>query len=207
MTTPVESLVRAVPQIRYRGDAEALRLQFERNAIWNRMVCAGDRLPDVPLIEAELGPIHLDRLRHTGPVVLVFFRYAGSPECEAALRNYRHTLAPALSGLDAHLVAVSPQVPQRLAEAKRRLGLGFLVASDPRHGLLDKLNIGFESPGADTVLGAGRSMLPFAAVVVADRAGVVRYADVHADWTSITAPGAIIRAVHAFESRRQATGR
>jgi hypothetical protein len=34
-------------------------------------------------------------------------------------------------------------------------------------------------------------------VVVADRAGLVRYADVHADWTTLTAPGSIIRAVRA----------
>jgi peroxiredoxin len=201
MTTSVHPLPHtargAGRPVRYSGDVEAFRLQFERNAIWNRMIAPGDRLPNVPLLEADLGPIHLDRLRHTGPVVLVFFHYAGSPECEAALRSYQYTLAPALAGLDAHLVAVSPQVPERLEAVKRRHNLSFLVASDPRHSLIDALNIGFASPGADAVLGAGRSVLPFAAVVVADRAGLVRYADVHADWTTLTAPGAIIRAVHA----------
>ena len=181
------------------GDAEAFRLQFERTAFWNRMVAPGDRLPDQPLLEADLGPIHLDRLRRTGPVVLVFFRYAASPECEAALRGYQHTLAPALAGLDAHLVAVSPQVPDRLVALKRRHNLGYFVAADPRHSLIDAFNIGFASPGADTVLGAGRSVLPFATVVVADRAGLIRFADVHADWATLTAPGAIIRAVRSIE--------
>ncbi|MDT5042871.1 MAG: hypothetical protein QOE51_3856 [Actinoplanes sp.] len=191
-------------RLRHSGDAEALRLQFERNAIWNRMVAAGDRLPVVPLVEVDLGPIHLDRLRDTGPVVLIFFRYAGSPECAAALRRYEYTLAPALAGLDAHLVAVSPQEPQRLEAAKRRHNLSYLVASDPRHALIDALNIGFASPGADAVLGTGRSVLPFAAVVVVDRAGLVRYADVHADWASLTAPGAIIRAVRAITDNKLA---
>ena len=200
MTTSVRPEPRtnrgAARPVRYSGDIEAFRLQFEQDAIWHRMIAAGDRLPDLPLLEADLGVIHLDRLRHTGPVVLVFFHYAGSPECEAALRTYEYTLAPALDGLDAHLVAVSPQVPERLAAVKRRHHLSFLVASDPRHGLIDALNLGFASPGADTVLGAGRSVLPFAAVVVADRTGVVRFTDVHADWTTLTAPGAIIRSVH-----------
>jgi peroxiredoxin len=199
MTIPVQPTTQIGEPVRHRDDAEAFRLQFERNAIWNRMVAAGDRLPIVPLIEADLGPIHLDRLLHTGPVVLVFFRYAGSPECEAALRTYQFTLAPALASLDAHLVAVSPQAPDRLEAVKRRHQLTFLVASDPRHGLIDALNIGFASPNAGTVLGTRRSVLPFAAVVVADRAGVVRYVDVHADWTSRTAPGSIIRAVGAVE--------
>jgi peroxiredoxin len=187
-----------VRPVRYSDDAEAFRLQFERDAIWNRMVAPGDRLPDVPLLEADLGPIHLQRLRDTGPVVLIFFRHAGSPECEAALRAYQYTLAPALSGLDAHLVAVSPQVPERLEPVKRRHNLGYLVAADPRHALIDALNIGFARPGAGVVLGTGRSVLPFAAVVVADRSGVIRYTDLHADWTTLTAPGAIIRAVHAL---------
>jgi peroxiredoxin len=186
--------------VRYTDDAAAFRLQFEQDAIWNRMVAPGDRLPNLSLIEADLGPIHLDRLRDTGPVVLVFFRFAGSPECEAALRVYQYALLPALAVLDAHLVAVSPQAPGRLEAVKRRHNLGFLVASDPRHALIDALNIGFAKPGAGSLLGTGRSVLPFAAVVVADRAGVVRYTDLHADWTTVTAPGAVIRAVGAIVS-------
>ena len=200
MTTFVHPRQQTGRLVRHSGDAEAFRLQFERNAIWNRMVAPGDRLPDEPVIEVDLGPIHLDRLRQIGPVVLVFFRHAGSPECAAALRTYQHTLAPGLAGLDAHLVAVSPQAPALLEAAKRRHRHRFLVASDPRHTLIDALNIGFANPAATSVLGTGRSVLPFATVVVADRTGRVRYADVHADWTTLTAPRAIIRAVHAIQS-------
>jgi peroxiredoxin len=119
------------------------------------MVTAGDLLPDLPLLEVDLGPIHLNRLRDTGPVVLVFFRHAYSPECDAALRAYRDSLAPALAALDAHLVAVSPQAPARLEAVKRRHDLGFFVASDPRHLLIDAFNLGFSSPGIDTALGTG----------------------------------------------------
>jgi len=90
--------------------------------------------------------------------------------------------------------------PERLEAVKRRHNLGFLVASDPRHALIDAFNIGFASPGAGAVLGTGRSVLPFAAVVVADRAGIIRYTDLHADWTTLTAPGSVIRAVHAIGS-------
>lgn len=207
MKTPVDHLARRGGPTRSGSDIEAVQAQFERNAIWNRMVTAGDRLPDMALIEADLGLVHLHRLRHTGPVVLVFFSYVGSVRCEAALRRYRDRLEPALVVLNAHLVAVSPQVPERLRELKRRLDLGFLVASDPRHALIDRLNIGFEVPGADTVLGAGRAVLPFATVVVADRAGFVRHVDVRGDWASPTDPQAIIRVVEAMESRRRsATG-
>ena len=125
----------------------------------------------------------------------MFFRHAGSALCDATLRTYRDFLVPELTALDAHLVAVSPQEPGRLEAVKRRHDLGFFVASDPRHVLIDAFGIGFSSPGVDRVLGTGRSVLPYPTVVVADRAGVVRYADVHPDWSVRTAPRPIIAAV------------
>lgn len=187
--------------IRHGVDDQTFRFTFESNAIWNRMVAAGDRLPDLPLLEVDLGPIHLNRLRDTGPVVLVFFRHANSAPCDTALRAYRDSLAPGLAALDAHLVAVSPQAPARLEAIKRRHDLGFFVASDPRHTLIDAFNLGFSSPGSDTVLGTGRSVLPFAAAVVADRAGNVRFADVRANWSTTTDPERIITAVRGIGRR------
>jgi peroxiredoxin len=190
--------------VRAVADDRAFRLQFENTAIWNRMVAVGDRLPDLPLVEVDLGPVHLNRMRETGPVVLVFFRHASSPQCDSALRAYRDSLALGLAELGAHLVAVSPQVPARLEAVKRRHELDFFITSDPRHLLIDAFNIGFNSPGTEEILGTGRSRVPFAAAVVADRTGIVRFADVHADWSTITDPERIISAVrqagpvHAF---------
>jgi peroxiredoxin len=170
MTTAVRKT--SVPA-RRSGDAVAMRRQFEQQAIGQRLVRRGDRVPSAVLVEADLGPIHLDRLRMTGPIVLVFVKYAGSAVCEATLDRYQRELVPAI---DAHVVAVSPQVPARLAAIKRRHDLSFFVAADPRHTLIDAFNLGWAEPGADRILGTGRSVLPFPAVVVADRAGVVRYA-------------------------------
>jgi peroxiredoxin len=179
-------------------DAELLRHQFDREAIWDRMVRPGDRLPSAVLLEADLGPIHLDRLRMTGPIVLVFFRYASSETCNTTLAGYEFSLLPELAGTDAHLVAVSPQIPQRLAEVKRRHDLSFFVASDARHALIDAFNLGFAEQGADVVLGARRSVLPFPAVVVTDRAGVVRFADVRPDGAHHTEPARILAAVRSL---------
>ncbi|MFF5295849.1 redoxin domain-containing protein [Paractinoplanes globisporus] len=174
MTTAVH---RRTPAAR-RTDDEALRRQFDRDAIWDRLVKPGDRLPSATLLEADLGPIHLDRLRMTGPIVLVFFRYASSEPCNEILASYQRDLVPALAGGPAHLVAVSPQIPARLTEIKRRHDLGFFVASDVRHILIDAFNLGFHEPGADVLLGARRSILPFPAVVIADRTGTIRHVDV-----------------------------
>jgi peroxiredoxin len=161
-------------------DELSVRRQFERDGIWSRMVAPGDRLPELPLVEVDLGPIRLDRMRQTGPIVLTFFRHASSPSCNAVLNAYAKDLAPELDALGAHLVAVSPQLPDRLRAVKRRHNLDFFVASDPRHALIDALNIGFERAGTETLLGTRDAVLPLPAAVVADRAGTVRFVDVPA---------------------------
>ncbi|MEV4708438.1 redoxin domain-containing protein [Actinoplanes sp. NPDC049316] len=180
----------------------AFRQQLERDAIWSRMIAPGGRIPDLALVEADLGPIHLHRLLDTGPLVLVFFRHAASAGCDAALAAYGTRLAPVLDGLDAHLVAVSPQRADRLAALKRRHELGFLVAADARHALIDAFGIGFSSPETVDVLGTGRSTLPYPAVVVADRSGVVRYVDVRPDAAVRTDPADIIAAVRNLRPAR-----
>jgi peroxiredoxin len=185
------------PRLAARPDEAALRRRFDRE-VWDRLVRPGDRLPSLPLLEADLGPIHLDRLRMTGPVVLVFFRHASSRLGNAALAGYQRDLVPALDDLGAHLVAVSPQVPQRLLEIKRRHELSFFVAADVRHALIDAFNLGFTDPGADVLLGARRSVVPFPSVVVADRSGTVRFADVRAAGAAHPEPALIAAAVGAL---------
>jgi len=159
---------------RRRAEEAAVRRQFERDAVWSRMVTAGARVPDLPLIEVDLGPIHLRRLLNTGPLVLVFIRYAGSAACEETLVAYERTLAPACAELDAHLVAVSPQRAELLAPVKHRNDLSYLVAADPRHTLIDAFGIGYPVPEAVGTLGTRRSVLPYPTVVVADPTGTVR---------------------------------
>jgi peroxiredoxin len=174
-----------------RAEEAAVRRQFEKDAVWSRMVAAGRRVPDLPLIEVDLGPIHLRRLLDTGPLVLVFVRYGRSRACESTLVAYEHTLAPACADLGAHLVAVSPQRAELLAPVKHRNDLSYLVAADPRHTLIDAFGIGYSVPEAAAMLGTGRSVLPYPTVVVADRTATVRFADVH-PFTAARTPAAPI---------------
>jgi peroxiredoxin len=180
------------------SDAALRDRRLDRDDIWDRFVKPGVRLPSSHLLEADLGPIHLDRLRDTGPIVLVFFRYASSESCNAALADYERRLMPELAATDAHLVAVSPQLPDRLADIKRRHDLSYFVASDPRRTLIDAFNLGFHEPGADRILGARRSVVPFPAVVIADRAGVVRYATVRPDGAPYPEPSEILAALRSL---------
>jgi peroxiredoxin len=156
------------------------------------------------------GAVDLDRLLAAGPVVLLFFRFAGCPACNNSLRHYQQELYPALAELGATLVAVSPQVPGKLAAIKNRYGFLFPVASDTGSELGRRFGITFAptpeaqaralAKGSDlgAELGTGTWELPMPAVVVIDANRVVRFADVHPDWLVRTEAGPVIDAVRAL---------
>jgi peroxiredoxin len=210
MTTSVQGLLDELQATRdaqwtahQLADHAAFRAGLAARVEWQRIVKRGDTLPDVTLTEVDEGVLDLDGLLATGPVVLVFFRFEGCPACNAALRGYHLTLAPALTGLGAHLVAVSPQAPDRLVAIKRRQGFAFRVASDPGHALIDAFGIGFDSDNLRDVLGTGEIVLPYPTVVVVDRDRVVRFADVHPDWMVRTEADQVLAAVQAvYEGAR-----
>ncbi|MCK9926745.1 AhpC/TSA family protein [Frankia sp. Mgl5] len=194
----------APEQLRAHAD---LRRSLEEKADRARFVKPGDVVPPFALAEVGGGTVRLDDLLTDGPVVLVFFRFEGCPACNAALRGYQLTLAPALRELGAHLVIVSPQIAERLAAIKERHGFDFLVASDADRVLIDSFGIGFAPDetardesrrrGADlgAILGTGEWVLPYPTVVVIDRDRTVRFADVHPDWMVRTESSAVLAAV------------
>lgn len=112
------------------------------------------------------------------------------------------------------LVAISPQVPERVVAIKDRFGLGFPVASDTGNGLARRLGITFtaseaaqahaRAKGGDLadVLGTGQWELPMPAIVVIGPDRVVRLADVHPDWLIRTEAGAVLRAVRELVPER-----
>ncbi|MEJ0047917.1 MAG: peroxiredoxin-like family protein [Rhodospirillales bacterium] len=83
----------------------------------------------------------LDDLLRDGPVVLLFFRFAGCPACNIALPYYQRQLYPELRELGATLIALSPQLPGRLVEIRDKHGLEFIVASDKDNELARSLGI------------------------------------------------------------------
>ena len=170
-------------------------------------VKAGDVVEPFWLPEVLGGILELDRLLADGPVVLLFFRYEGCPACNIALRHYQLKLYPALAALGVTLVAVSPQVPGRLAAIKNRFGFGFPVVSDTGNGLARRFGLTFTSSPASQaharasgidlgeVLGTGQWELPMPTTVVIGQDRVVRFADVHPDWLVRTEAQAVIDAV------------
>jgi len=176
------------------AEHHAYRQKLQEEADWSRIVQVGDVVAPFVLDEVDGGSVVLADLLRTGPAVLIFFRFENCPACNAALPAYRDALAPELARLGVHLLAISPQIPERLVAIKRRLDLPFPVASDPDASLIRSLGIGFAPTpeeqverlrlGYDNpaVLGNGRWDLPYPTVVVIDQDYVVRFADAHPNW-------------------------
>lgn len=186
------------------------RQLLEDTAARDRFVKAGDVVEPFALPEVHGGTVDLDHLLSTGPVVLVFFRFEGCPACNIALRHYQEVLHPALRDLGATLVAVSPQVPDKLVAIKDRYGFAFPLLSDVGNGLARRFGITFTaSPEAQAhqrakgvdlgeVTGTGTWELPMPTVVVIDRHRVVRFADVHPDWLVRTEADVVVNAVRSL---------
>jgi peroxiredoxin len=161
--------------------------------------------------------IELDELVARGPVVVVFFRFAGCPACNIALPHYQRALWPALRELGATLLALSPQIPDKLRAIQEKHGLEFLVGSDlhnelgRRFGILytfdeasQQAALSRNTPIGD-VTGTGTWELPKPTVLVIDRNKVVRFVDVSADWLVRTEAGPIIEAVRRLTAAHAAS--
>ena len=159
-----------------------------------RFVKAGDHLEPFELLKVEGGVLSRDQLLAQGPAVLVFFRFAGCPACNLAIPHYDRQLSAALKAKGVPLVAVSPQVPERLIEIKQRHNLSLQVASDKDNALARRLGIlySFDEASRQAALSKGSSIgevtgtgtweLPQPTVVVLDSDARVVFAQVSPDW-------------------------
>lgn len=176
----------------------------------SKFVKPGDVVADFSLEDVDGGTLTLNGLLRDGPVVLVFFRFAGCPACNIALPYYQRQLFPALQALGVTLVAVSPQVPERLGEIRTKHNLGFKVASDTGNALGRRFGIVFttseasqayaKAKGADlaAVTGTGTWDLPMPTIVVIGQDRIVRFAEVTPDWMARTEAEPVIEAVRAL---------
>ncbi|KZB83242.1 peroxiredoxin-like family protein [Amycolatopsis regifaucium] len=163
----------------------------------------GTAMPDLTLPDASGGRVPVA----DGPAVVVFYRGAWCPYCNLALRTYQREVLPELENLGAKLIAVSPQLPDDSLSTK---DLEFTVLSDVGNELGRALGITFRldpatKPTFDTLIGdvekingAEEWELPYPTVLVVDGEGVIRFIDVHPDYTTRTDPADILAAVKAL---------
>jgi len=167
----------------------------------------GTRLPDGELLDVAGQPATLAQTLSGKPAVIVFYRGGWCPYCNIALRAYQAQLVPALAERGIGLVAISPQVPDGSLSTKESKELTFTVLSDPGNQIARQLGI-LTAPSDGTraaqlqlgldltqVNADGTTGLPMPTVVIADADGVIRWIDVHLDYTTRAEPGQVLQAV------------
>jgi peroxiredoxin len=144
------------------------------------------------------------------PAVVVFYRGAWCPYCTMTLSNYQTVLLPALSDRAARLIAVSPQGPDGKLTMQQKHDLAFAVLSDPGNVLAHFMGI-VTGPslvvraaqlrlGLDlTVVNAdGTKSIPWPTTAILDGGRILRWIDVHPDYSTRSEAGDIIAALDAL---------
>ena len=175
-------------------------------------VPAGVSTPGAPMPDGDLLDMHgaatsLAQVRAGRPAVVVFYRGAWCPFCNIALRTYQAGLVPALAERGCAMIAVSPQKPDGSLSAAQTNELTYAVVSDPGNQLASALGIltapSAEAAAAQQKLGLdlaehnadGGLTLPMPTTVVVDANGVIRWIDVHPNYTTRSEVPDILAAV------------
>lgn len=200
------------PEEKLRGNIaqrEALVAAFDPA----RVVQVGDAVGPFTLAQDDGRIVTLHDLTRTGPVALIFFRFAGCPACNLALPYYDEALRPGLEPLGVRIVAVSPHLPETgLGEIGARHGLGFDVVSDRGNALARRFGLTFlplgdpPTPVGDphwigALTGTGTWELPQPAVILVDQDQIVRFVDISPDWMRRSEAAPVLAAAQALKAR------
>ncbi len=166
------------------------------------VAAVGTAMPDGALLDTDGRPTTLARARGGRPAVVVFYRGAWCPYCNLALRTYQGTLAPELAARGIALLAVSPQKPDGPLSMAEKHALIHAVPSDPGNQIAGQRGIltapSEDARAAQASLGVdiaavnadGTRAVPLPTVAIVDTAGMIRWIDVHPDYTTRTDPDA-----------------
>lgn len=170
---------------------EGVNMVGESGAL-ERAVNTGDNAPDFTLPNAAGDNISLTDLLKTGPVVLIWYRGEWCPYCNIQLEDIQAHM-PQFNDAGAHVVAISPEKPDRGWDLKSRQNLEFHVLSDDQSKIAEKYGVIYKLPPivAKTLQekfdihdanNDERDLLPLAASYVINQNGVITYAYLDKDY-------------------------
>lgn len=167
----------------------------------------GTQLADASLLDVHGAPTSLYKAAGDGAAVLVFYRGAWCPYCNIALSVYQQHLLPALTERGVRLIAISPQASDGSLSMQEKHDLAFTVLSDPGNSIARGLGIltqpSDEARTAQLELGLdltavnadGTTGVPMPTVAILDAGHVLRWIDVHPDYSTRTEPTQVLGAL------------
>jgi peroxiredoxin len=165
------------------------------------------RLADNELLDVHGAATSLYEAVGGGTAVMVFYRGVWCPYCNVALSAYQRHLLPALTERGVRLLAISPQGPDGSLSMQEKHDLAFIVLSDPGNSIARDLGIltrpSDEARAAQLELGLdltavnadGTIGVPMPTVAILDAGHVLRWIDVHADYSTRTEPAQVLSAL------------
>lgn len=167
----------------------------------------GDQAPDFKLVNAAGEPVWLSEYLKKGPVILTWYRGGWCPYCNLTLRALQEEL-PAFKALGAHLIALTPELPDQSLSTAEKHGLEFEVLSDidsrvaKEYGLVytltDEVAKLYDGKfDLKTYNGNNSHELPLAATYIIDPDGSIVYAFLDADYRNRAEPADIRAALQA----------
>jgi peroxiredoxin len=170
----------------------------------------GDTMPDAHLLDVHGEATTLARAVAGRSAVVVLYRGAWCPYCNLTLRAYQEDLVPQLAQRGIALVAISPQKPDGSLSMQEKNGLTFTVLSDPGNQVAAGLGVltapNDDARAAQRALGLelseanadGTHGVPMPTVALVDRTGIIRWIDVHPNYSTRTEVADILDALSAL---------
>jgi peroxiredoxin len=218
MRTPIADQVRRMKETAGAGGEPGNAFTKEQSALAaagtpSGLFPLGAPIPDAQLLDVHGTKTTLDAEVAGRPAAIVLYRGAWCPYCNLTLRVYQQELLPRTAEMGAVLIAISPQRPDGSLSMQEKNALEFPVLSDPGNSIAQALGV-LTAPSAE-VLAAQREhgldltetnadrtpALPMPTTVVIDAAGLVRWLDVHPDYTTRSEPDAILAALEHATNR------
>ena len=171
------------------------------------IAASGTVIADADLLDAHGAATSLYAATGDAASVVVFYRGAWCPYCNIALATYQAQLLPQLTGRGVRLLAISPQAPDGSLSMREKNELAFGVLSDPGNVLAARLGIltgpSDEARAAQLQLGLDLTrvnadatvVLPMPATVILDARHMLRWIDVHPDYSTRSEPRQILNAL------------
>jgi peroxiredoxin len=163
------------------------------SGIEDRILRVGQKAPEFALRDANHRMVRSADLLALGPLVVKFFRGRWCPYCVTELETWRDRYN-AMRERGVLLVAISPQVQRQSDFMATQHGLPFPVLTDLNNAVAERFGLVYTVPeycrdyylsilvNIPFVNGETSWQLPLPATYVLDRAGMVVFAEAHADF-------------------------
>jgi len=175
-----------------------------------RALAAGTDAVDFTLPNVKGEQVSSTTLRQQGPIVVSFYRGGWCPYCSLELKALQ-SVNSEIEALGAHLVAISPQVPDESLSTAQKNQLEFEVLSDANSEVADQYGLTFslnedlrpiyKNWGADVaaVNDDPDCKLPLPATYVISQEGKIVHAFVEEDYTERLEPDEILESLRNIQ--------